>query len=174
MGFSSCGPRALEYRLGSCGAWASLPLRMWGLPGPGIESVSPADRVLTAGPPRKSRRTWFQCLLAVSHWFVGQDPACSPLSLKLKNHVHLTLSSVMSPKLLRFRISRIKLMIQTYTCSSGFSDLLSVHSCNPESSNLLYFPSVFSSSLSPVTTTFQISPACIHCSPLTTPAPELL
>ena len=111
---------------------------MWGLPGPGIESVSPADRVLTAGPPRESRRTWFQCLLAVSHWFVGQDPACSPLSLKLKNHVHLTLSSVMSPKLLRFRISRIKLMIQTHTCSSGFSDSLSVHSCNPESSNLLF------------------------------------
>lgn len=156
------------------------PSELWGLPGPGIESVSPAmaDRVLTAGPPRKSRCTWFQCLLAVSHWFVGQDAACSPLSLKLKNHVHLTLSSVMSPKLLRFRISRIRLMIQTHTCSSGFSDSLSVHSCNPEalesSSNLLYFPSVFSSSLNPVTITFQISPARIHCSPLTTPVPELL
>ena len=41
-GFRSCGPQALEHRLRSRGAWASLPRGMWGLPGAGIEPVSPA------------------------------------------------------------------------------------------------------------------------------------
>ena len=36
-GFRSRGPRALDHRLSSPDARASLPLSMWGLPGPGTE-----------------------------------------------------------------------------------------------------------------------------------------
>ena len=39
---SNCGLRALECRLSSCGARASLLCGMWDLPGPGLEPVSPA------------------------------------------------------------------------------------------------------------------------------------
>ena len=55
-GFSSCGSRALERRLSSCGAWAQLLCGMWDLPGPGLEPVSPAlaDRFLTTVPLGKS------------------------------------------------------------------------------------------------------------------------
>ena len=55
-GFSSCGLRALERRLNSCGARASLLRGMWDLPGPGLEPVSPAlaGRFLTTAPPGKS------------------------------------------------------------------------------------------------------------------------
>ena len=42
MGFSGCGLQALERRLSSCGPWAELLPSMWDLPGPGIESMSPA------------------------------------------------------------------------------------------------------------------------------------
>ena len=42
VGFSSCGSQALERRLSSCGAKASLLRSMWDLPGPGLEPVSPA------------------------------------------------------------------------------------------------------------------------------------
>ena len=54
-GFSSCGSRALERRLSSCGAWAQLLHGMWDLPGPGLEPVSPAlaGRFLTTVPPGK-------------------------------------------------------------------------------------------------------------------------
>ena len=40
----------------SCGAWASLLCSMWGLPGPGLEPMSPAlaGGFLTTAPPRKS------------------------------------------------------------------------------------------------------------------------
>ena len=60
MGLSSCGSRALERRLsscGSCGAWASLLGGMWDLPGPGLEPMSPAlvGRFLTTAPPGKSQ-----------------------------------------------------------------------------------------------------------------------
>ena len=41
-GFSSCGLRALEHRLDSCGVRASSLRGIWDLPGPGIEPVSPA------------------------------------------------------------------------------------------------------------------------------------
>ena len=53
--FSSCGSRALERRLSSCGAWAQLLRGMWDLPGPGIEPVSPAlaGRFLTTAPTGK-------------------------------------------------------------------------------------------------------------------------
>ena len=58
-GFSSCGSRALEHRLSSCGAWAQLLCIMWDLPGPGIEPVSPvlAGRFLTTVPPGKSHKS---------------------------------------------------------------------------------------------------------------------
>ena len=55
-GFSSCGTRALECRLSSCGTWAQLLRGMWDLPGPGLEPVSPAlaGGFLTTAPPGKS------------------------------------------------------------------------------------------------------------------------
>ena len=54
-GFSSCGLRALERWLSSCGAWASLLRGMWELPGPGLEPLSPAlaGGFLTTAPPGK-------------------------------------------------------------------------------------------------------------------------
>ena len=55
-GFSSCGSRALEHRLSSCGARAQLLCGMWYLLGPGLEPVSPAlaGRFLTTVMPGKS------------------------------------------------------------------------------------------------------------------------
>ena len=55
-GLSSCGLRALEHRLSSCGAQAQFLHGMWDIPGPGIESMSPAlaGRFLTTAPPGKS------------------------------------------------------------------------------------------------------------------------
>ena len=55
-GLSSFGLRALERRLSSCGARASLLRGMWDLPGPGLEPVFPAlaGRFLTTVPPGKS------------------------------------------------------------------------------------------------------------------------
>ena len=57
-GLSSCGLRALECRLSSCGARAQLLRGMWDLPGPGLEPTSPAlaDGFLTTAPPGKSRK----------------------------------------------------------------------------------------------------------------------
>ena len=54
-GFSSCGSRALERRLSSCGAWAQLLRGTWDLPGPGLEPMSPAlaGGFLTTAPPGK-------------------------------------------------------------------------------------------------------------------------
>ena len=48
---SSCSFQALEGRLSGCGTWAFLPCGMWNLPGPGIESMSPAlaGEFLTTG-----------------------------------------------------------------------------------------------------------------------------
>ena len=52
-GCSSCSSRALEHRRNSHGAWAELRCRMWDLPGPGTEPVSPAlaGRFFTTEPP---------------------------------------------------------------------------------------------------------------------------
>ena len=52
-GLSSCGSRALGHRLSSCGTWAWLISGVWGLPGPGIDPVSPAlaGRFFTTEPP---------------------------------------------------------------------------------------------------------------------------
>ena len=54
-GLSSCGLRALELRLSSCGARAQLLRGMWDLPGPGLEPVSLAlaGGFLTTTPPGK-------------------------------------------------------------------------------------------------------------------------
>ena len=54
-GFRSCGSRALERRLSSCGSWASLLRGMWELPGPGLEPLFPAlaDGFLTTAKPGK-------------------------------------------------------------------------------------------------------------------------
>ena len=58
-GLSSCGSRALERRLSSCGARAQLLRGLWDLPGPGLEPVSPAlaGGFLTTAPPGKSSCT---------------------------------------------------------------------------------------------------------------------
>ena len=60
-GFSSCGLRALEHRLSSCGAWDQLFHGMWDLPRPGIEPVSPAlaGGFLTTAPPGKPSSFFF-------------------------------------------------------------------------------------------------------------------
>ena len=42
QGLSSCTSRVLERRLSSCSTWALVLRRLWDLPGPGIEPVSPA------------------------------------------------------------------------------------------------------------------------------------
>ena len=54
-GLSSCGMRALERRLSSCGSWTQLFCGMWDLPGPGLESMSSAlaGGFLTTVPPGK-------------------------------------------------------------------------------------------------------------------------
>ena len=48
-------PWALEPRLSGYGAWASLALRMWDLPGSGMEPTSPAlaGGFFTTEPPGK-------------------------------------------------------------------------------------------------------------------------
>ena len=55
---SSCDTRALERRPNSCGARAQLLRDMWDLPGPGLETMSPAlaGRFPTTAPPGKSPR----------------------------------------------------------------------------------------------------------------------
>ena len=52
-GFSSCGTRALECRLSSCGAWAQLFHGTWDFPGAGLEPVflALAGGFLTSAPP---------------------------------------------------------------------------------------------------------------------------
>ena len=57
-GFSSCGSRALERRLSSCGAQAQLLRSMWDLPRPGLKPVSRslAGGFLTTVPPGTSQR----------------------------------------------------------------------------------------------------------------------
>ena len=69
-GLSSCGSRALEQRLSSCGTWASLPRGMWDLPRPGLEPMSPAlaGRFLTTVPPGESLThflNWVVCFFDI-------------------------------------------------------------------------------------------------------------
>ena len=53
---SSCGPWALGHRLSSGDVWALVAHDMWGLPGSGMELVSPAfaGGFLPTGAPGKS------------------------------------------------------------------------------------------------------------------------
>ena len=55
-GLSSCSSWALQHRLSSCGARASLLHSMWDLPGLGLKPMSPAlaGGFLTTAPPGKS------------------------------------------------------------------------------------------------------------------------
>ena len=59
-GLSSCGSRALERKVGSCGTRASLFRDMWDLPGPGIEPMSHAlaGGFLTTAPPGKPKEVF--------------------------------------------------------------------------------------------------------------------
>ena len=54
-GFSSCGSRAREYRLNSCGEWTLLLCSTWDLPGPEIEPMftALAGGFFTMEPPGK-------------------------------------------------------------------------------------------------------------------------
>ena len=67
---SSCGSRALECRLSSCGAWALLLCSMWDLPGPGLEPMSPAlaGGFLTTAPPGKSLRSISNSEVTLAIW----------------------------------------------------------------------------------------------------------
>ena len=60
QGLSSCGSRALECRLSSCGTQASLLHGMWDIPGIGLEPISPAlaGRFLTTAQPGKSPKSF--------------------------------------------------------------------------------------------------------------------
>ena len=57
----SCGSQALQHRLNSTGAWASLLQGIWDPSGSGIESVSPtlAGRFFTTEPPGKLQQIIF-------------------------------------------------------------------------------------------------------------------
>ena len=61
VGFSSCGSRAIERSLSSCGPRAWFLRGMWDLPGPGLKPVSPAlaGGFLTTVPPGKPRKLLF-------------------------------------------------------------------------------------------------------------------
>ena len=71
-GFNSCGLRALEHRLSSCGAQTELLRHMWDLPGPGLEPVSPAlaGGFLTTAPPGRPSFGFF--LLMDSYGINGE------------------------------------------------------------------------------------------------------
>ena len=58
-GVSCCGSWAPEHQLSICGTWAQLLCRMWYLPGPGIEPVSPilAGRFFIIEPAGKPLAT---------------------------------------------------------------------------------------------------------------------
>ena len=64
VGFRSCGSRALEHRLSSCGARASLLCGMWVFPWPGLKPIFPtlAGGLSTTAPPRAlCRRPLLSC-----------------------------------------------------------------------------------------------------------------
>ena len=85
-GFGSCGSRALECRLSSCGAGASLLRGLWDLPRPGLEPMSPAlaGGFLTTAPPgkpchfNKSKPVeyWLFHMVQLKHFGVWQTFLC--------------------------------------------------------------------------------------------------
>ena len=77
-GLNSCGSQALEPRLNSCGAWASL-LHIWDLPGPGIEPVSPAlaGGFFTTEPPGMSQLCVCVCVyIYIYQLYIFFDKHC--------------------------------------------------------------------------------------------------
>ena len=79
---SSCGSRALEQGLSSCGAWTELLCNVWVLPGSEIQPVSPAlaSGFFTTEPPWRSIHTFFFNMLF--HYSLSQDieyssPCCT-------------------------------------------------------------------------------------------------
>ena len=86
-GLRSCGSRALEHRLSSCGVWAESHCGTWDLPGPGIEPASPASAggFFTTEPPGKSSSLFSILIFAhggllCTHFRVNcyLDLECSP------------------------------------------------------------------------------------------------
>ena len=69
-GFSSCGSQALEHKLSSCGARASLLRGMWDLPGPGLKPVPPAlaGGFLTTAPPGSPDMFFFRFFSIVGYY----------------------------------------------------------------------------------------------------------
>ena len=82
-GFRSCTSWALEHRLSSCGAQASLSQGMWDLPGSGIDlmSLALANRFLTTEPPGKPWSAYFFFLINSFsiHWQLIWVRCCAPL-----------------------------------------------------------------------------------------------
>ena len=83
-GFSSCGLRALECRLSSCGTRAQLLRSMWDPPGPGLKPMSPAlaGGFLTTVPPGKPEigyiyfivtKSIFTCTPGVKYWWLLKE-----------------------------------------------------------------------------------------------------
>ena len=103
VGFSSCGLRALERRLSSCGARAQLLRSMWDLPGPGIEPMfrALAGRLSTTAPP-------------------GKSPSCHfRLWLRMSPHTQTHSNS-----------HRSRLLERTQACPAGSTPLLQVWVCH--------------------------------------------
>ena len=77
-GLSSCGSQALEHRLSSCGALASLLRGMWDLPGPGLEPMCPAlaGGFLTTAPPGKPLSLVFVWMVAIWGCFAECCQGC--------------------------------------------------------------------------------------------------
>ena len=75
-GLSSCGLRALECKLSSCGARASLLRSMWDLARPGLKPMSPAlaGGFLTTVPQGKSYHLGFNGL----PYCLIEEPSASP------------------------------------------------------------------------------------------------
>ena len=85
---SSCGWWALERRLGSCGAQAQLLCSIQGLPGPGLEPVSPAlaGEFLTTTSPGKPRT--FSFLINSLYIFLEQFQVYRKIQWKVQRVPH--------------------------------------------------------------------------------------
>ena len=73
-GLNGWGSGALEHRVSSWGAQASLLCGMWELPGPGIEPVSPAlaGRFFSNEPPGKTKNRNF--ILITENFYISKGP----------------------------------------------------------------------------------------------------
>ena len=108
--------RRLEVRgLSSCGTGAELPLGMWDLPRPGIQSVSLAlqERFLTSGPPEKSPKI-SKLLLYRVYLTVSLVPVNLWKSLSLFSRIFT---------LFRYLVQRLAgclMFSHDWTCAMGF------------------------------------------------------